>query len=75
VLALHGEQRPGVGDDRLDLAAMAHDAGVTHEPMGIPPRPACDAPDIEALERAPVGRALLEDGRPAQSCLRALQHE
>jgi len=75
VLPLHGEKRPRVADDRLDLAAMAHDAGVTHEPLGIPSRPACDPPDIEAFERAPVARAHPEDGRPAQSGLRALQHK
>src|SRR5690606_32282570 len=58
---------------RLDLGAVAHDAGVGHEPCDVLVAEGGDVAGLEAGERLPEGRALAEDRDPAEPRLEALQ--
>src|SRR5262245_40510564 len=69
------QQRLGVGDGGLHLEAVAHNAGICHQPGDILVRVADDARGVEAVERPAEILALLEDGEPRQARLEALQHE
>src|SRR5262245_10073418 len=74
-LALDREEGPGVRHRAVDLQAVAHDAGVLHEPRAPRGREARDPRGIEARERAAVGFALPEDRVPAEARLRALERD
>ena len=69
------EPGAGVADRGTDLQAVAHDARVFKERVDLPLAVARDALRVEAVERLGVGLALLQDGVPAQSRLRALENQ
>ena len=75
VLALHVEEGARVGHGRLDLGAVADDAGVGEKSLAVAGRVARDLLGVEAVERLPVALAPAQDGGPAQSRLRALQDQ
>src|SRR5207302_1373584 len=66
VLALNREERARVGDRGLDLRAVADDARVVHEAPDSSRGVSADLLRIEPVERLPIRRALLENGRPAE---------
>src|SRR3989442_449270 len=75
VLPLHGEDRAGIGDRRLDLRAVPHDARVPEE-LADPARPeAGDARGLEAVEGPAVRLTFLENRRPAEPRLGGLEDE
>jgi hypothetical protein len=57
----------------LDLAAVAHDAGVLQQAVDLGRAPAGQHVDVEAGEGAAKVLALFQDGPPAQAGLKALQ--
>src|SRR3989440_3154010 len=73
--ALHGEERARVHDAGRDLGPVAHAALVAQQRARAGRREARHHARIEAGEGAAVGVALVEDRRPGQSRLRALEHE
>src|SRR5215472_8889112 len=75
VLRLHLAELLRVGHGRLDLQAISHDAGVSHQaraPGSIEPR---HLGGIETSERLPVPLALSEDRVPTEARLRALKEQ
>src|SRR3954452_15791478 len=64
---------PGVGDGRLDLRPVAHDAGVAEQPLDVPVGEAGNRLDAEAFERFPERRSLAQDHEPGQAGLEALE--
>ena len=60
---------------RLDLGAVADDAGVLHQRVLLRFLPARDLFWIEAVERDAEGRALAQDRDPGESGLEAVEHE
>ena len=75
MLALHGEEGPGIADGALDLAAMPDDSRIAQEPRDVGGREARDLGGIEAGEGGAVAAPSGEDGGPAQPRLRAFEHE
>src|SRR5437899_379807 len=75
VLALNREERARVGDRGLDLRAITDDARVVHEAPDTGRGVAADFLWIESVERLPIRRALLENGRPADARLSAFQDQ
>src|SRR5690554_808703 len=73
VLIAQGLEHAGIMDHRLDLEAVADDAGVRQQPgplgLAVGGHPA----DGEALEGLPEGGALLEHGEPGEPRLVDLQ--
>ena len=67
------ERRPGVPDHGLDLAAVADDAGVAEQPLDVAFAEAGDRLDVPAGERGAVALALVQDRRPGEPGLRALE--
>ncbi len=65
----------GVGHGGLDLAAMAHDAGVGEGARHLRLAPAGEARGVEAVERGAEVLALPQDRQPAQPGLEAVEHE
>src|SRR5690606_22035527 len=61
---LHREKRARVRHRRLDLEAVAHDAGIGEQARHPPAIVARDARGIEIVERGAVGLALAQDGDP-----------
>ena len=59
----------------LDLHAVAHDAGVLHQPLDLLRRVARDLLRLEAVEGAAEVVALAQDGDPGQPGLEAVEHE
>jgi hypothetical protein len=57
-------QRPGVGDGCLDLAPVAHDAGVTEQPLDVGFLEARHRRRVETGERSPEGVPLAQDRQP-----------
>ena len=66
---------PGVVDHRVDLQAVAHDAGIGEKARLVGFAIAGDPVDIEALEGGEEGFALLEDGEPGEAGLVDLERE
>ena len=60
---------------RLDLQPVADDPGIGEQALDVLRAEARDDRRIEARERAPIALALVEDRRPRESCLRALERE
>ena len=78
VLLLHLQREPRVPRHALDLRAILHDAvrsvaGAPQELGHVAGPELGHLGQVEALEGAAVGLALLEDGVPAEAGLRALQ--
>src|SRR5699024_3497110 len=67
--------RARVGDRGVDLASVAHDAVVVHEPLHVRLAEPGDRIRGEAGERVPERRALAQDGGPAQARLEPLENE
>src|SRR5687768_11304144 len=74
-LALDVEERLRVRDRALDLAAVAHDAGVGEQTLHTLGGEARHAFGGELVEGAAIVLTLLEDRRPAQPRLRALERQ
>src|SRR5580704_1291447 len=62
-----------VVDDRLDLAAVAHDPRVREQALDVALAEAGDAPEVEAGEGRPERVALAQDRQPRQARLKALE--
>jgi hypothetical protein len=69
------QRAAGVVDHRLDLAAVADDAGILQQPFDIAFVEAGNAREIEAVERGAEIVALHQDGAPAQARLEAFERE
>src|SRR5262249_43192682 len=54
---------------------VAHDAGIAHQALRVARAEARDLPGIEARKRAPVAFALVENRRPGEARLRALEDQ
>ena len=65
--------RTGVGDGGLDLRAVAHDAGVGHQPRNVTLAVARDTLDIELVECAAEVVSLAQDDQPRQATLKRLE--
>src|SRR4029453_19111067 len=65
----------GVGDRRLDLEPVADDARVTHEPVDVARPELRHLLRVEAGERAAGAVAFVQDRRPREACLGALEDE
>lgn len=63
----------GVVDDRLDLAAVPHDALVGEQARHVGGAVGGDAPEVEAVEGGPEALAFGQDRAPAQARLEGLQ--
>src|SRR5690606_26788228 len=74
-LLLEREKAAGVRDRRLDLLAVADDAGIAHQPLDRPRVEACDALRIEVRKRAAIAFALAQDRPPAEPGLGALEQQ
>lgn len=74
-LLLYGPEQPGIREGRANLEPVFHDAFVVHQPLHILVRHPRDLLDVEIAEGPAVSGPLAEDRQPAQSRLRALQHE
>ena len=72
---LHSEKGLGIDDGGPDLQAIAHDAGIGQQSSYSRRPVASDASSIEAIEGAAIIFALIENGGPAKSRLRAFQNE
>jgi len=73
--AVQCHERPRIGDDALDLAAVAYDRRVRDQAVdaaGIEPR---DARRVEPGERLAVAVALREDRAPRETGLRAFERQ
>ena len=64
--ACSAPQRAGVGDRRLDLGAVPHDAGVGHEPRDVVVVELRDDLGVEPGERRPERRPLAQDRDPRE---------
>ena len=64
-----------VADGALDLAAMADDAGVRHQPVDARASRSGRRGRGRSRERGAVAVALVQDRRPRQPSLRALEHQ
>ncbi len=73
-LLMHRGGGLGVVDRRLDLAAVADDAGVLQEPVDVALAEARDRLDVEVREGGPEVLALAQDREPGQPGLKALEH-
>ena len=62
-------------DRALDLGAVAHDAGVLHQPLDLLRRVARDLLRLEIVEGAAEIVALAQDGDPRQPGLEAVEHQ
>ncbi len=62
-------------DRAFDLGAVAHDAGVLHQPLDLLRRVARDLLRLEIVEGAAEIFALAQDGDPRQPGLEAVEHE
>ena len=69
------ERRPRVSDRGLDLAAVANDAGVSEQPLDVALAEARDRLDVPAGKRLAVTLPLVQDRRPGEPGLRALEIE
>ena len=74
-VGLHLEDALRVVDRRLDLAAVAHDAGVAEQSFDVAFGERGDGGGIEPGEGGAVSLALVEDRAPAQARLRAFEGE
>ena len=74
-LFLNGEKGSGVLHRGLDLEAVADDAGIREQQLGLAGSIAGDLLRLEVVEGFPVGRALFQDGFPAQAGLGAFEDE
>ena len=72
-LVAQGDGGPGVGDGRLDLAAVADDAGVAEQPLDVGVGVGRDDVGVEVGEGGAEVRALAQDRRPRQAGLEALE--
>src|SRR5262249_12909064 len=72
---LHGEEGARVAHRGVDLQAVAHDGTVAPQRSATPSIETCYAPHIEVSEGAAVARALMQDRRPREPCLGALERE
>ena len=69
------DDRAGVGARGLDLGPVAHDPGVAHQALHVVVAEPRDRVGIEAGEHLAEGRALGEDGQPAQAGLERLERD
>ena len=71
------DDEPGAraGNGRLDLGAVAHDAGVEHQRLDLRLVEAGDHRRIEAREGLTEVLALAQDGDPGQARLEAVENE
>ena len=67
------ERRACVSDRGLDLAAVADDAGVSEQPLDVALAEARDRLDLPARKSLPVALPLVQDRRPGEPGLRALE--
>ena len=67
VLLDHRQGGAGVGERRLDLEPVAHDAGVGHEAVAVGVAERRDRGDVEVRERRPERRPLAQDRQPGQA--------
>src|SRR6185437_13678909 len=74
-LALDRKESLGVAHRRVDLEAIAHDARIPAQAGAGPGVEARHLARVEAHERAAVTGALVQDGRPRQPGLRALERQ
>ena len=74
-LALDREEGPGVGHRGVDLQAIAHDARIPAQSGAGAGVEARHLARVKARERAAVAGALVQDGRPRQPRLRALERQ
>ena len=72
---LEFEKRRGIADRRFDLEPVADDAGIVHQARDVALAEARDAFGIEAGERLAIAFALVENRRPRQAGLRALENQ
>jgi len=73
--ALDLKEGAGRGDRALDLPPVADDPGILQQALHLAGIESGDPGRIELRERPAVALTLLEDGRPAQAGLGAIQHE
>ena len=67
VLLDHRQGGAGVGERRLHLEPVAHDAGVGHEAVAVGVAERRDRGDVEVRERRPERRPLAQDRQPGQA--------
>jgi hypothetical protein len=67
------QDRPGVGDRRLDLGPVADDALVAQQPGHVGLAVGRHPVGLEPVERGPEARALAQDQRPRQPGLERLE--
>src|SRR5262245_4465913 len=73
---LHRVEIGACGEDRaFDLHAVAHDAGVLHQPLDLLRRIARDFLGLEAVEGAAEVVALAQDGDPGEAGLKAIEDQ
>ena len=72
---LRDEEHFRIVDRRLDLEAVADNAGILEQSSDFLPAEACDFLSIKSGESAAVVLALLEYGVPTQTRLRAFEDE
>ena len=70
-----GDGRAGVGDRGVDLAAVAHDAGVGHQPLHVVVPEGRDGVGVEAREGGAEVVALVEDREPRETRLERLERQ
>src|ERR1700688_953404 len=65
--------RPGVGIERLDFESISDDAGIQQQAPALRVAVAGHLLRVENVECFAVGRALVQNGQPAQAGLRAFE--
>ena len=74
-LVLHREHAARVGDRGLDLEPVADDSRELHQPLDRALVEARDALGVEIRERFAIARPLVQDRRPGEARLRALEDQ
>ena len=74
-LRVQGEQCPGVGDGGVDLHAVAHDAGIGHQPLNVRLVEVGHDSGVEPGEGGAKGGSLAQNRDPRQAGLERLEAE
>ena len=75
VLFLNGQVALGVADGRLNLEAVAHDAGIGEQASDLRGIIAGDPFRVEMVEHRAVALPLAQDGEPVEAGLRAFENQ
>ena len=69
------QKRAGVADRCLDLAAMAHDAGIGQKPRHLCLAPTCDGFRLKTVKGAAKSIAFAQDRDPGKASLKPVEHQ